>query len=64
MAVCIKPGQLKLANVFRSGEPEKLAMRYRKFSLPALLDECIKATGNDGSICKYHIQLTHSQADP
>ncbi|KAJ5587043.1 uncharacterized protein N7459_002808 [Penicillium hispanicum] len=35
----------------RSEDPEKLAMRCRKFNLQALLDRSIKATGNDGAKC-------------
>lgn len=37
--------------LFRSGESKKLAMRYRKFNLQALLDTSVKAAGNDEISC-------------
>lgn len=36
----------------RSGEAEKLAMRYRKFHLGGLVDATIKATGSSRNRCR------------
>lgn len=39
------------SDVFRSGESEKLATRYRKFNLQGLLDASVKTVGTDGISC-------------
>jgi hypothetical protein len=42
---------LAQSDVFRSGESEKLATRYRKFNLQGLLDASVKTVGIDGISC-------------
>ncbi|CEJ55679.1 hypothetical protein PMG11_01927 [Penicillium brasilianum] len=39
---------IDVADLFRSGESEKLATRYRKFNVQGLLDASVKAVGIDG----------------
>lgn len=46
LAVCRFLACLAVSDFLRSGESEKLAMRYRKFNLQALLDTSAKAAGN------------------
>lgn len=41
------------SNFFRSGEPEKLGMRYRRFNLQALLNASAKPGGDAGTTCKW-----------
>ena len=36
----------------RSDEPEKLAMRYRRFDCDALMDVAVKAVGHGARSCK------------
>lgn len=55
MAVCfnfMKPN-VQMTNLFRSNESEKLAVRYRKFNLQALVDIAVNIKGNSGRSCKY-----------
>lgn len=39
------------SDVFRCGESEKLATRYRKFNLQGLLDASVRTVGIDGISC-------------
>lgn len=42
---------LAQSDVFRSGESEKIATRYRKFNLQGLLDASVETVGIDGISC-------------
>jgi hypothetical protein len=50
-------------NVSRRNEREKLAVRYRKFHLGALLDVAAKAKGDNGRSCT-EIPLTTIHSSP